>query len=892
MGTPRRGDHKDRPATLNLVTPLEAFLSVQPRYRPWPIVTYNLFLKSMRYALLFLLCIGLLAGCTTAPSVDVQTAPGLHKSETVIQAEIARKQTKLDGTAGSRDDGGDAWRRMMRVGRNGEQPGFGAILRAKAELDQRRAFGKQDGMQDGGIGGWTWLGPGNIGGRLRSILIHPTNPDIMYLGTAGGGIWATLNGGTGWFPLNDFLPSLFVTGLAMDPTNYDIMYAATGEGLGSATSNDGAGVFKSTNAGLTWTQLPATNNSNFEALNEIAHDPSANGILYVATKNRGIWRSLNAGTDWTRVYNTTNRCTDIKIHPNLTNRVVMACNGVLRYSTDYGEDSIDITPPDAPDRRFEVAWGTDILSDYLYAVTSEEDDPWNIRLWRSTTWGSSWALVNDNIEVHDKQVYHNNTIWVDPEDPNHLVLGGIDLWRSTNGGFTLTKISNWPAYSTSNPGFSPHADHHVVIHHPDYDGSTNTTVFVGNDGGIQKTDDITTVTQHTGWTNLANNLGLSLFYRGAASPDGSVIVGGTHDNSHLHYTSVGGQQGWFQTFTGDGSYSAVSHSNTDVIYGETQYGRIKKSTDGGASYTNKYLPDTGDKSRCAFNTPFIMSPTNASVLVAGCTRIFRTTNGASSWPVIREPVDHDGTAANDSAKTTALTMLSTGYVWAGYAGGHLAWTNNAGVGATWTRVDENGVGLPDRTVTDIAIDPDNPARVFVTFSGYENDTVWYTEDLGQTWEPRHGTAPDDLPDIQINGITMHPYNTDWIYVATDLGVMASNDSGLTWSIDPLHPAQGEEGHEGPNNVEVSDLFWHEDFLVAATFGRGMFRTRPSVIFVDGNNPLPGNGLLSNPYQTINQALGVANPGSTIYIFSDIYDNAPLTITDQIYIKTSGAVVVE
>ena len=427
------------------------------------------------------------------------------------------------------------------------------------------------------------------------------------------------------------------------------------------------------------------------------------------------------------------------------------------------------------------------------------------------------------------------------------------------------------------------------MHHPDYDGVRNKTIFVGNDGGIQKTDDITTVSLTDGWINLANNLGFSQFYRGATASDGSVIVGGTHDNSHLRYKIADGPQGWFQSFTGDGGFAAVHATNPDIIYGSTQYLSIRKSTDGGETYSSEItgMEDDVGKSngRAAFIAPFDISQSNPNVLVAGSTRIWRTTNGAGLWNKIRDPVNHDTNANIDSAKCTivAIGPTSSQYIWAGYAGGHLAYTTDAG--NTWIRVDKNGSGLPDRTISDIAIDPSAPNRVWVSLGGFESDSIWMTDDFGQSWISRTGSGFFTLPAVHVNAITVHPYNPDWVYIGTVLGVFSTEDGGENWNV---WPAISSEGHDGPVNVEVNDLFWYEDFLVAATFGRGMYRTRPSIIFVDASNPAAGNGTLLNPYQTINQAVAVAVPGSTIYIKSGTYNNAPITIQERVYIITEGS----
>jgi hypothetical protein len=147
---------------------------------------------------------------------------------------------------------------------------------------------------------WTWRGPGNVGGRIRSIAIHPTNPQVMWVGSVGGGIWKTTDGGASWQPLDDFMANLAVSTLAIDPTNPNVLYAGTGEGFYNPDSLRGAGIFKTTDGGATWTQLSSTANSDFEYVNRLSISPSNSQVLLAAT-GTGMFRSTDGGTNWTKV---------------------------------------------------------------------------------------------------------------------------------------------------------------------------------------------------------------------------------------------------------------------------------------------------------------------------------------------------------------------------------------------------------------------------------------------------------------------------------------------------------------------------------------------------------------------------------------------------------------
>ena len=174
--------------------------------------------------------------------------------------------------------------------------------------------------------GWTWLGPGNIGGRVRSILIHPTNPSIMWAGSVGGGVWKTLNGGASWNPLDDFMPNLAIACMVMDPANPDIIYAGTGEGFCNIDAIQGAGIFKTTDGGMTWAQLSFTaSNPNFLWVNRIAISP-ANSLVILAATSTGIWRSTDGGATWTQRH-FSGTVEDVAFDPSNGSKCVASGNG-------------------------------------------------------------------------------------------------------------------------------------------------------------------------------------------------------------------------------------------------------------------------------------------------------------------------------------------------------------------------------------------------------------------------------------------------------------------------------------------------------------------------------------------------------------------------------------
>lgn len=270
-------------------------------------------------------------------------------------------------------------------------------------------------------------------------------------------------------------------------------------------------------------------------------------------------------------------------------------------------------------------------------------------------------------------------------------------------------------------------DQHWIAPHPFFDGSANKTVYFANDGGVQVAADISTVAQTSGWTNLANNLGISTFYAGAAAPDGSVIIGGTQDNDVLRYT--GGSTGsWYQAENGDGGYCAVDYSNPATMYSEFVRLTIEKSTNGGDTWSNSFtgLLDA-TAGQALFIAPFVMDPINSSTLFAGGYSLWKTTNGAQNWSSARGP-----RTGLPFCSALAVTPWNSNEVWAGYTGGTLSLSSNGG--STWTIVDDNGSPAPpERWIMDIAASPYFAGEAIVTLAGFNSDNVWITTDYGASW---------------------------------------------------------------------------------------------------------------------------------------------------------------
>jgi photosystem II stability/assembly factor-like uncharacterized protein len=629
---------------------------------------------------------------------------------------------------------------------------------------------------------WQWLGPGNIGGRVRSIIIHPSDPQTLWLGSVSGGIWKTTDGGASWAPLADFLTNLAVSSMVIDPTNPKVLYAGTGEGYFNGDSIRGAGVFKTTDGGATWNQLPQTAASpNWYYVDRLAISPADNQVILAATRS-GIWRSSDGGTTWSRRL-TTSFMFDINFDPTDPSKAIASGdNGAVRYSTDGGLTWNPATGISGS--RIEVAYARSSPNIVYASVESGQG-----QIYKSTDGGQSYSLVNGNSLHLQDQGWYDNALWVDPTDPNNVIIGGIRLYRSTNSGANFSQIGNL------------HADQHIIIEAPGFDGVSNKMVYFGNDGGIFRTTDINAgfvITQE-----LNNNLGITQFYSGAGNVSNGRIIGGTQDNGTLRYT--GNTEAWNFMAGGDGGWTAADQTNPNYFYGEFQWLQLHRSINGGTSSQAIYegITDAVPNGTTNFIAPFVLDPNNPNTLLAGGATLWRTTNAKGflplGWTAIKSSI-----GSNISA--IAVANGNSDIVWVGHNNGNIfVTTNGTAASPIWTQVNMPATG---RRNTRITIDPTNSNRVYVTFGGYAVGNVWRTDNAGASFT----NITNNLPIAPVRSLVVWQNNPNYLYVGTEVGVFASANGGQTWS----------PSNDGPTNCSVDELFWMGNTLVAATHGRGMF----------------------------------------------------------------------
>lgn len=760
-----------------------------------------------------------------------------HEVCTMPAAKLARAFRKADQPKPDHPGEWATFRAQQQADESGKVKPDGlinAIAQRQQGLDKppRNADGEVK-LSLAGIsaGGWQSIGPGNIGGRIRAIL--PLSATKIILGSVAGGLWVTSDAGASWSPVNDFMGNLSISSLVVDPGNANVLFAGTGEGFFNADAVRGAGVFKSTDGGSTWAQLAATSpasNSDWYYVNRVAIHPTSSSVMLAATGS-GVYRTSNGGTSWSKVSSSV-RTLQVAFDPMDGNRAVYTRdNGVVGYSNDGGANWAEATVIGGGG-RVEIAFARNgsapsTPGTILASVNSDCSSGACGGIYRSTNGGASWTFLSSPRHLSG-QGWYDNTIWIDPTDPNRAVIGGLDLYRSSDGGNSWTKISLWYTAPTT-----PHADHHAIVAAYGYNGSSNRTVFFGNDGGIYRATDITLAsTGGSSWQVLNNGLGITQFY-GGAGHDGTNgrIQGGTQDNGSLRWSGSG--TSWSTFFGGDGGQAAVDPGDGNYIYGEYVRAALHRSTNGGASESSYIFAGTGTGTNIAdgysevapngcggnndanFIAPFVLDPNSSSTMYVGGARLWRSSNVKSATPTWSVVKDYTASAQTSSARISRIAVAPTdsNTVWVGNNGGALFKSSNASQASpTWA---QKGAGtLPARMVLSLLVDKSNANVVYAGFGGYNTGNLWRSSDGGSTWTSIH----NNLPASPIRSIVRHPSSANWLYVGTEVGVYTSEDGGATWN----------SSNDGPANVSVDQLFWYNNStLVAVTHGRGMFTTSVS-----------------------------------------------------------------
>ncbi len=722
---------------------------------------------------------------------------------------------------------------------------LGRKLPSRNEMKARGESGKTAAL----AGNWTELGPGNIGGRTRALVINPVNPDIMYAAGVAGGVWKTTDAGGNWTPLTDMLSNLAVCSLAMDPTNPNILYAGTGEGFFNGDGVRGLGIFKTTDGGANWAYLTATSGSDFFYVNDIVISPNNASRVYAATRT-GIQRSDDGGANWTKIYNTAvpGGVQDLVIRTDQPTDYMFAAVGNLAQSSIIRRTDVlnpagfwEVVYSESGIGRVSLALAPSNQNVIYALAASIESGNYNRGLravFRSTSSGdiSSWtarvrntdpvklntSLLSNPLVLFasecglgesgfSNQGSYDNCIAVDPVNENIVYCGGIDAFRSDDGGASWGLMSYWWADRTD-PHFA-HADHHVIVFHPQYNGTTNQIFFHGTDGGVFRSDNAraATATGNTAacdpnntsvsWTSLNHGYGVTQFYHGTVYPGGQTYFGGTQDNGTARGTDAAGVNNWERIFGGDGTYGAVDPTNVNSIYTGTQRGRLRRSGNG----TDFLLSISGLTGTFQFVTPIAIDPGNPRRFWTSSDRMWRSDNGQRFWRAASASFLPVG-----GATAIAISQLNPNLVIAGSSLG--IFRTNRALTATDTTVWA-GSSPRSGNVSWLAYDPNDSNIVYATYSTFGGTHVWKSIDGGATWAGLDGAPGSNIPDISVHCVVVDPTNSQRLFVGTDIGVFTSDNGGANWMVE----------NSGFANTVTETLIIEGTNLFAFTHGRGAFR---------------------------------------------------------------------
>ncbi len=711
---------------------------------------------------------------------------------------------------------------------------------------------------------WTSLGPGNIGARTRSLVINPQNPNIMYAGAVTGGVFKSTDGGATWSVLTDALATLNIGALALDPQNPSIVYAGTGEQWGGFP---GVGIYKSTDAGATWTLLktPTTFNA-FEYINRLAISRNNSQRIYAAT-NIGLFTSGDGGNSWTSsgINASFYGCTDMTMRSDTSTDYLFAvCSGSASGQTFAVWRNTDAAGSGAWTNVFTTTgMGASVIAlapsqqttIYLGAATSTDtrDTSGVAGIFRSTSSGDpgSWTTqttAGDPDPFAQLLFYSANTAttycssgvytpvsggtWsrllaVDPVNPNTVWIGGVDLYRSDDGGVTWGVASRWDLQTISQYS---HADRHLMVFHPNYDGASNQTAFQMNDGGLWRTDNahaaVSTGLQagctnqfeantKVTWKHIDNSYVGTQFSHGQLYPGGTSYFGGTQDNGTNRGTDSGGVNTWVNLFGGDGGSVLLDPQDANRIFMEAEYLDQQRAVDG-VTIVSAHNGITEQSASFPFLAAMAIDPSDGrNVYIGGTLDLWRSTDSGTTFSPAA-PTSGDG-----AVSAVAVSPFDSNTVFFGTTAGYILQSSSAlasGSPTPWTAVrPRNG------NISSIAFDPTNRNVMYVTYSAYQSGQgqaqVYRSADGGNTWSPAAGSGSTGVGNIPTWRLLVDPRTPSTLYLAEEFGVMVSFDSGATWATDTGLPVA---------IVEDISIDATNTWLGAFTYGRGVWRT-----------PLPG-----------------------------------------------------
>ena len=646
---------------------------------------------------------------------------------------------------------------------------------------------------------WEQVGPDDVPltgsgtkrgiGRVNSIAFHPTDPNTIYIGAPAGGFWKSTDNGQNWTTTTDFLTNLGVSDIAINPNNTNEIYIITGDRDAGDTYS--YGLMKSTDGGNTFNTTGLSFNiTNYYRGNRVLLDPLNPNIVIVATSN-GIYRSTDSGVSFNLTYSSAN-ITDIEFHPINSDIIYGASKGntSVYKSSDNGvswSQSGNGLPNSNDVVRACVAVTID-NPQVVYALFGDNNNGF-YAVYKSSDEGLNWTQQANtpnllgwdvNGSDNDGQAWYDLAFAVSPNDEDILFVGGVNCWKSTNAGMDWSINTHW--YGASGTSYM-HADEHMLKYNP-----INNYIYSGNDGGLYVSDN-----NGSTWTDISDGLHITQFYSlGVSQTVQDRVITGAQDNGTFLKTNLN----WDAVIGGDGMECIIDYTNANTMYGAVYYGDVRKSTNGGNSFSS-----IGPSNDGAWETPYELDKNNPNVIYIGYIELQKSSDGGNTWSQITNGETNGGKIDEIGiSKSNSDVIFITD-------GADIFRTLDAGV--SWIQVNNN---LPNKYISYVIVHPSDHNTLWVTFSGYSSgEKVYKSTDGGDNWINISGT----LPNIPVNCIELDKSsNLETVFIGTDLGVFTTDSTINDWNVF---------GNSLPNViVNELEIQYQSNKLFAATFGRGLW----------------------------------------------------------------------
>lgn len=688
------------------------------------------------------------------------------------------------------------------------------------------------------------IGPAAMSGRIAAIAASAANPGIVYVGTATGGVWKSVNGGLTWTPIFDDQPVAAIGAVALDPSNPDAVWVGSGEGNPRNSVSVGNGVYKSLDGGRTWQHLGLEKTERIHRVVVHPNDPrtawvAALGQAWGENPERGVFKTGDGGKTWRKVLYVDERtgCADLVVDPSNPNKLFAAMWDYRRWpwffrsggpgsgihvSHDGGETWRKLTEEDGLPKGDLGRVGLAVApSDprVVYALVEAKQNA----LLRSDDGGRSWKTVNSEGNVSPRPFYYAD-IRVDPRDPNRLYRLATVLHVSSDGGKTFEAIGAFR---------DVHPDHHAMWINP----ADPRHILEGNDGGVYESRD-----QGASW-RFVSNLPLPQFYHVRYDMEVPYnVYGGLQDNGSWKGPSDvwenGGirNQHWQEVAFGDGFDTVPDPRDSMRGYAMSQEGFvIRYDLRTGERKDIRPAPPAGENDlRFNWNAAIALDPFAPDTIYFGSQYVHKSTDRGDTWTTISGDLTTDNPEWQKAGESGGLTLDATGaenfttlialapspvqqgVIWAGSDDGRLHVTRDGG--KTWTSLEKNIRGVPENTwIPHIHPSNHDAGTAFAVFDNHRRSDwtpyVARTTDFGRTWTSLAGDRRGNLRGYALS-IVQDPVDPDLLFLGTEFGLWVSLDGGKGWM----------RFDHGVPTVSVMDLAIHprEHDLIVATHGRGLY----------------------------------------------------------------------